>query len=93
MNFFVYIASVLVKKSKNRRNGSRIFPFSHGKCGRTADLAIAYWKKQIALCPNINDNDKEWCKEFVETMVKKELGKLKVEVEEVVTAYTIKTSL
>ncbi len=27
------------------------------------------------LCPNINDNDKEWCKELVETMVKKELEK------------------
>ena len=64
MNFFVYIASVLVKKSKNRRNGSRNFPFSHGKCGKTADLAIAFWKKQIVLCPNINDNNKEWCKEF-----------------------------
>jgi len=68
MNFFVYTASVLVKKSKNRRNGSRFFPFSHGKCGRTADLAIAYWKKQIVLCPNINDNNKECCKEFVEKM-------------------------
>ncbi len=68
MNFFVYIASVLVKKSNNRRNGSRIFPFSHGKCGRTADLAIAYWKKQIVPCPYINDNDKGWCKEFVEKM-------------------------
>ena len=84
MNYFVYAASVLVKKSKNRRYGSRIFPFSHGKCGRTVDLAIAYWKKQIVLCPYINDNDKEWCKEFVETMVKKELEKLKMKVEEVV---------
>jgi hypothetical protein len=32
-------------------------------------------------------------KALAKTMVKKELGKLKVEVEEVVTAYTIKTSL
>ena len=36
------------------------------------------------LCPNINGNDKEWCKEFVETMVKKELEKLEMELEEVV---------
>jgi hypothetical protein len=78
MNFFVYTASVLVKKSKNHRNGSRIFPFSHSKCGKSADLAIAFWKKQIELCPNFNDNNKEWCKEFVETMVKKELEKLKM---------------
>ena len=85
MNFFVYTASVLVKKSKNRRNGSRIFPFSHGKCGRTADLAIAYWKKQIVLCPNINDNNKGWCKEFVEKMVKMELGKLEMELGEVMS--------
>ena len=84
MNFFVYTASVLVKKSKNRRNGSRIFRFSYSKCGRAADLAIAYRKKQIVLCPNINGNDKEWCKEFVETMVKKELEKLETELEEVV---------
>jgi hypothetical protein len=68
MNFFVYTASVLVKKSKNHRNGSGIFPFSHGKCGSITDLAIAYWKKQIVLCPYINDNGKEWCKEFVEKM-------------------------
>lgn len=88
MNFFVYTVCVLVKKSKNRRNGSRIFPFSHGKCGRTADLAIAYWKKQIVLCPNINDNYKEWCNEFVEAMVKKELEKMKMDLNEVV-AWTI----
>ena len=50
---------------------AEFFRFSHGKCGRTADLAIAYWKKQIALCPNINGNDKEWCKGLAETMVKK----------------------
>ena len=78
----MFTASVWVKKSKNRRNGSRIFPFSHGKCGKTADLAIAYWKKQIAFCPYFNNNNKEWCKEFVETRVKKELGKLEVELEE-----------
>lgn len=71
MNFFVYTASVLVKKSKNRRNGNLNFPFSYSKCGRTADLAIAYWKKQIVLCPNINDNNKGWCKEFAETKVEK----------------------
>jgi hypothetical protein len=29
MNFFVYTASVLVKKSKNRRNGSRNFYVFH----------------------------------------------------------------
>ena len=29
-------------------------------------------EKQIVLCPYINDNDKEWCKEFAETMVKKD---------------------
>ncbi len=69
MNFFVYTASVLVKKSKNHRNGSRIFPFSHDKCGKTADLAIAYWKKQIVLCPYINDNNKEWCKEFTKKVM------------------------
>ena len=57
---------------------------SENELKESADLAIAYWKKQIVLCPNINDNDKEWCKEFVETMVKKELEKLKMKVEEVV---------
>ena len=57
---------------------------SENELKESADLAIAYWKKQIVLCPNINDNDKEWCKEFVETMVKKELEKLKMELEEVV---------
>ena len=71
MNYFVYTVSVLVKKSKNRRNGRRIFPFSHGKCRRTADHAITYWKIQIVLCPNINDNNKGWCKEFAETKVEK----------------------
>jgi hypothetical protein len=76
MNFFVYTASVVVEKSKNRRNGSRIFRFSYSKFRRTADLAIAFWEKQIVLCPYINDNYKEWCKEFVETTVKKELEKL-----------------
>ena len=30
-------------------------------------------------------NDKEWCKEFVETMAKKKLEKLEVEMKEVVT--------
>lgn len=55
---------------------------SENKLKESADLAIAYWKKQIVLCPYINDNDKEWCKEFVETMVKKELEKLKMKREE-----------
>ena len=49
---------------------------SENELKESADLAIAFWKKQIELCPNINDNDKEWCKEFVETTVKKELEKL-----------------
>ena len=39
-------------------------------------------KKQITLCPYINDNNKGWFKEFVETMVKKELEKLKMKWEE-----------
>lgn len=39
---------------------------SENELKESADLAIAYWKKQIVLCPYINDNDKEWCKEFVE---------------------------
>ena len=56
------------KKVKTVVTAAAIFRFSHGKCGRTADLAIAYWKKQIVLCPYINDIDKEWCKEFVEKM-------------------------
>ena len=30
------------------------------------------------LCRYINDDNKEWCKEFVETMVKMELEKLKM---------------
>jgi len=60
-------ASVLVKKVKTVVTAAAIFRFSYSKCGRTADLAIAYWKKQIALCPNIN----EWCKGLAETMVKK----------------------
>ena len=50
---------------------------SEAELKESVDLAIAYWKKQIVLCPNINDNNKECCKEFVETMVKKELGKLR----------------
>ncbi len=58
---------------------------SENELKESADLAIAYWKKQIVLCPNINDNNKECCKEFVETMVKKELEKLKMELNEVVT--------
>ena len=49
------------------------------------NLIINNRKKQIVLCPNINDNNKEYCKEFVETMVKKELEKLKMELNEVVT--------
>ena len=57
---------------------------SENELKESADLAIAYWKKQIVLCPNINDNNKEWGKEFIETMVKKELGKLKMKLEEVV---------
>ena len=58
---------------------------SENELKESADLAIAYWKKQIVLCPNINDNGKEWCKEFIETMVKKELEKLKMELEEAET--------
>ena len=46
------------------------------------NLIINNRKKQIVLCPNINDNDKEWGKEFVETTVKKELEKLKMKWEE-----------
>ena len=61
MNFFVYTASVLVKKSKTFVMTAAIFRFSHGS------------------------NDKEWCKEFVETMAKKKLEKLEVEMKEVVT--------
>lgn len=61
MNFFVYTASVLVKKSKTFVMTAAIFRFSHGS------------------------NDKEWCKEFVEIMVKKELGKMKMELGEMVT--------
>lgn len=38
----------------------------------------------MGLRPYINDNDKEWCKEFVVMIVKMELGKLKMELEEVV---------
>ena len=57
---------------------------SEAELKESVDLAIAYWKKQIGLCPNINDNDKEWCKEFVEKMVKKGLGKLKMELKKVV---------
>ncbi|MBO7636217.1 MAG: hypothetical protein J6S89_06525 [Paludibacteraceae bacterium] len=48
------------------------------------NLIINNRKKQIELCPNFNGNNKEWCKEFVETMVKQELEKLKMELEEVV---------
>jgi len=46
MNFFVYAASVLVKKVKTVVTAAAFLRFSHGKCGKTADLAIAYWKKQ-----------------------------------------------
>lgn len=45
----------------------------------------------MGLRPYINDNNKEWGKEFIETMVKKELEKLKMELEEVVAGqYCIK---
>ena len=44
---------------------------SENELKESADLAIAYWKKQIVLCPYINGNDKEWCKGLAETMVKK----------------------
>ena len=54
------------KKVKTVVTTAAIFRFSYSKCGKTADLAIAFWKKQIVLCPYIIDNDKEWCKEFVE---------------------------
>ena len=69
MNFFVYTASVLVKKVKTVVTAAEFFRFSYSKCGRTADLAIAYWKKQIVLCPYINDIDKEWCKEFAKKVM------------------------
>lgn len=71
MNFFVYTVSVLVKKLKTVVTAAEFFRFSHGKCRRTADHAITYWKIQIVLCPNINDNNKGWCKEFAETKVEK----------------------
>lgn len=48
---------------------------SEAELKESVELAIAYWKKQIVLCPYIKDNNKEWCKEFVETTVKKELEK------------------
>ena len=64
---------------------------SENELKESADLAIAYWKKQIVLCPYINDNNKEWGKVFIETTVKKELEKLKMELEEVVAGqYCIK---
>ena len=44
---------------------------SENELKESADLAIAYWKKQIVLCPYINDNNKEWCKEFVEKVTLK----------------------
>ncbi|MBR0316365.1 MAG: hypothetical protein IJQ99_05820 [Synergistaceae bacterium] len=71
MNFFVYTVSVLVKKVKTVVTAASIFRFSYSKCGRTTDLAIAFWNKQIVLCPYINDNNKGWCKEFAETKVEK----------------------
>ena len=55
---------------------------SENELKESADLAIAYWKKQITPQPYIDDNGKEWGKEFVETMVKKELEKLKMKREE-----------
>ena len=82
--FLSFIKCFGEKKAKTVVTTAAVFRFSSSKCKRTADLSIAYWKKQIVLCPNINDNNKECCKEFVETMVKKELGKLKMELEEVV---------
>ena len=57
---------------------------SEAELKESVELAIAYWKKQIVLCPNINNNNKEWCKEFVEAMVKKELEKMKKDLNEVV---------
>ena len=36
----------------------------------------------MGLRPYINDNNKGWCKEFVETMVKMKLEKLKMELGE-----------
>ena len=58
---------------------------SEAELKESVELAIAYWKKQIVLCPNINDNNKEYCKEFVEKMVKMELGKLEMELGEVMS--------
>ena len=42
---------------------------SENELKESADLAIAYWKKQIVLCPYINDNNKEWCKEFTKKVM------------------------
>jgi len=42
-------------------------------------------KSRLCFVPNINDNDKEWCKEFVEKIVKMELGKLEMELGEVMS--------
>jgi len=71
------------EKVKNVVTAAAIFRFSYSKFRRTADLPIAFWKKQIELCPNINDNNKEWGKEFIETMVKKEWEKLELKFKEV----------
>ena len=54
MNFFVYTASVLVKKSKNRRNGNNCSfshykcscsPLPHYKCRRTGETLEKYRMK------------------------------------------------
>ena len=42
---------------------------SENELKESADLAIAYWKKQVVLCHYINDNDKEWCKEFAKKVM------------------------
>ena len=40
--------------------------------------------KSDEIGPYIDGNKKEWCKEFADTMVKKELGKLEVELLEII---------
>ncbi|MBR3710401.1 MAG: hypothetical protein IKM99_05495 [Bacteroidales bacterium] len=57
-----------MKKSKNRRNGSSNSPFFTWQMRKNSRPCDSLLEKQIVLCPNINDNDKEWGKEFVEKM-------------------------
>lgn len=56
---------------------------SENELKESADLAIAFWKKQIELCPNITKIEKEFYKELFEKTVRNEVKELKNNLQEV----------